>query len=569
MESMDSRFRSAAEIGTAPRIAGEMSASPPEPLLSSPAVWKALACVGRLRPLLASRGVDGLLLFLVALAIRLPFQTTVLYHWDSVLYARALAGFDVSESRPHPPGYLLYVGAARLAQLVLHDANASLVAVSQLGGALAVVFVYLLARQFYGRATALLAALLLATAPSFWYYSGVAYPYTVLASGSVGLAALGVAYWRGSGPPPTVVWFLYGLAGGFRLDLLPFLAPLFGVALLARWWRTRTLWDLVVPLPSAAAGVLLWLVPTVLLSQGWETYWPLLSQQGRYVESSYSVWSRGWPAFQSNSWQVLVYAAEGLQLAVVPLLYGVLHSGWAWWRRQRTGGAERRGGAASLHWAHAPAGLVLGLWLTPPILFYILVHIGDRGYSFSYLPGLCIAAAAGTRRLAASLAKWWQGRRWPILLLRCGRPWLLYLGLLLVLIGGNLGSFLFGHSRLSAYEMDCVNRTMAQSVAIVRERFDPADTLLFSAFFYQHARYYLPEFSAWWYDPLTRPVFRAPLPAGVRQVVVFGEGLLPARQPNLSFYPLACGRRLYYFYDLGPEAQLVFQPPLLRVRSQP
>src|SRR5579885_2931391 len=135
MESMDSRFRSAAEIGTAPRIAGEMSASPPEPLLSSPAVWKALACVGRLRPLLASRGVDGLLLFLVALAIRLPFQTTVLYHWDSVLYARALAGFDVSESRPHPPGYLLYVGAARLAQLVLHDASASLVAVSQLGGA--------------------------------------------------------------------------------------------------------------------------------------------------------------------------------------------------------------------------------------------------------------------------------------------------------------------------------------------------------------------------------------------------------------------------------------------------
>src|SRR5262249_16305634 len=111
------------------------------------------------------------------------------------------------------------------------------------------------------------------------------------------------------------------------------------------------------------------------------------------------------------------------------------------------------------------------------------------------------------------------------------------------------------------------NRTMAQTVALLTEQFDPGDTLLFSSFFYQHARYYLPGYRAWWYDPLTRPVYREPLPPDVRRVIVFGEGLWAARQPNVSFYPLACGRRLYFFFDVEPGAQLVYRPPLLSVRA--
>ena len=52
----------------------------------------------------------------------------------------------------------------------------------------------------------------------------------------------------------------------------------------------------------------------------------------------------------------------------------------------------------------------------------------------------------------------------------------------------------------------------------------------------------------------------------MRHVVIFGEGLWAARQPNVSFYPLACDRRLYYFSDVEPGAQLVYRPPLLSVR---
>ncbi len=512
-----------------------------------------------LRALLRSPAADTVVLFVLALGMRLPFQTTVLYHWDSVLYALALADFNVAESRPHPPGYPFYVATARVAQLVLHDANASLVAVSLASGALAVALTYLVGRALYGRGVGGGAALLLAAATPFWYYSGVAYPYTVLASGSLALAGLGLAYWRGRWPHPAWLGLLYGLAGGFRADLLLFLAPLLLAAHIAHCRRTRRRRDVLAPLPGAVAGTLLWLALAAWQSEGWGTYLPLLLRQGSYVEGSYSLWSRGWVALQSNGWQVLVYAWEGLLLGVLPAVYWLARGLVGWLRAGRPRPA----------WAAAPPWLVLVLWVAPPALFYTLVHIGDRGYSFSLLPALCVVAAAGARGLAVDLARLLpaRGPSWPRRRPRLGRPAVVYSALLAMVLAADLWAFLVDHSRISAYEMGCVNRMTAQSVALLRDYFDPADTLIFSSFFYQHARYYLPAFRTWWYDPLTRPVYREQVPAGVRRVVLFGEGLWTARQPNVSFYPLACQRRLYYFYDVPPGAQLVYRPPLLSVRA--
>ena len=62
-------------------------------------------------------------------------------------------------------------------------------------------------------------------------------------------------------------------------------------------------------------------------------------------------------------------------------------------------------------------------------------------------------------------------------------------------------------------------------------------------------------------------LLRESLPANVRNLVVFGEGLWTARQPNVTFYPLACERRLYYFFDVEPGSQVVYRPPLLSVRA--
>src|SRR5581483_7154592 len=82
---------------------------------------------------------------------------------------------------PHPPGYPLYVAAAKLIDLALRDPNASLVLLSTLAGAGAVVLTFLLAADLYGFRTGAAAGLLLAFTVGFWGYSEVAYPYTCLA----------------------------------------------------------------------------------------------------------------------------------------------------------------------------------------------------------------------------------------------------------------------------------------------------------------------------------------------------------------------------------------------------
>ena len=64
---------------------------------------------------------------LVVIATRWPFRSHALYSWDSANFALAMADIDIAAHRPHPPGYIGYVLAARALVLVFRDANLSLV----------------------------------------------------------------------------------------------------------------------------------------------------------------------------------------------------------------------------------------------------------------------------------------------------------------------------------------------------------------------------------------------------------------------------------------------------------
>ena len=56
----------------------------------------------------------------VTILTRLPFRSEFLFSWDSANYALAMSRIDIVAHRPHPPGYLGYVFAARLIDLVLY-----------------------------------------------------------------------------------------------------------------------------------------------------------------------------------------------------------------------------------------------------------------------------------------------------------------------------------------------------------------------------------------------------------------------------------------------------------------
>src|SRR6266568_3625073 len=114
-------------------------------------------------------------------ALRLPFLTSRLAHWDAVNYALALHDFNVAAHQPHPPGSPYFVLLARAALVFTGDDNAALTLVSVLASVAAVLAEYALARLLFGKRAGVLAALVLMTQPVFWGYGTMATPWTLLA----------------------------------------------------------------------------------------------------------------------------------------------------------------------------------------------------------------------------------------------------------------------------------------------------------------------------------------------------------------------------------------------------
>lgn len=94
------------------------------------------------------------LLFASAVALtRIPFRSRELYDIDSVNFALAMSRFDPRAHQPHPPGYFLYIEAARLLNFIIHDANLALVILSIVANCGAVLVIYQLAREWFGAFT--------------------------------------------------------------------------------------------------------------------------------------------------------------------------------------------------------------------------------------------------------------------------------------------------------------------------------------------------------------------------------------------------------------------------------
>ncbi|MBI2911092.1 MAG: DUF2723 domain-containing protein, partial [Chloroflexi bacterium] len=358
---------------------------------------------------------DWALAALLGMAValtRLPFRSDLLFNWDAADFALALRHYDVTQFQPHPPGYPVYIALAWLFSLVLGDHNASLVAVSVLFSALAVAALYAVGTTIGGRRTGLIAALFLAFSVTYWTYGGLALAYVSLAFFS-GLVALfsyeTLLLGRDRLLPLTAV---YALAGGFRAELLLFLAPLWLACLgaaaryplplgegegevsratsAARRWRSSLM-----AIALAAAIVLAWALPMMLLSGGPVAYFSLLfNYSDQDVIRRYSVPARGveglWVNLRDTASYVFyaMYAIAPLFVAAVVAWVRAAARGWGGASKPGTRNSE----LALMGWA--------GLWVGPMLLFYNLIHVGDPGYVFSFYPALLLFTASWLARLS-------------------------------------------------------------------------------------------------------------------------------------------------------------------------
>ena len=468
------------------------------------------------------------LIFFGVLLTRLPFTAQTLWAHDSVLYAGALErGFhvddDLRDQRPHPPGYILYVATADVARAAGLDSNAALVLVSALASALAAAALFLLGRRWVPDAVAIIVALAYAADPLVWQYSEIAYPYTVLGLGSIAVAWCCVAA-RGRGPQPALLASAaFGIAGGFRQDLLFLLFPL---------W----LWC-VAPLRvrrAAQAGIatvaacLVWLVPTVILSGGPEDYFSALGSQAAYVRDAYSVVAQGVPAFAWNLAATSYATGWGLG-AMAPL--AIVAAGMA---ARRTWRARAIDDAA-----------FLVVWSLPALAVYVVLHIGDWGYVLSALPGLYLL---GARALAQVVGGVTGPRRGIALAVAC-----------LVLVIAPASGFIAGTGPFSATAIAEHDRELEARVVYVRANYAPRATMILTREDFLLVRYYLPEYRSRQYDP--EPFARSSRrmrATKVERIVVFTRGLV-ADQP-LDVRRVQCSKGIELVYlDVMPGAVLEFK----------
>ncbi len=417
------------------------------------------------------RSLDWLLvglLFLLTLASRVPFVSRVLYHWDSVNFAFAMQEFNLAKEQPQPPGYIAYVWLTRLVDLGFNNAQNTMVTISVIASALAVAALFYLAKSMFGRTTSFIAALFLAASPLFWFYGEIALPHTL--DTALVIICGGWLYKTMRGERrylyPAVI--AAAVVGGIRPQTLVFLAPLILFSVRAVGWRR-----LLIAAALGAAICLVWFIPLMSWSGGVANYLAITQAYGDRFEKTTSVFAgAGWFGLRRNLIKLTLYTLYAWSVALLP---AAVYAGYRLYRRQM----PRR-------WENI---LFLLIWALPPLLFYLLIHMGQQGLVFIFLPVLLVLSAESLKRLFPA------------------KPVLLFAGVAVIVLF-NMAVFCW----LPEYPVGSpvlrllTRATLANSDAYYQTRFAaikqnfPPDTTVIVAENWHHLNYYLPEYTVLPFD---------------------------------------------------------------------
>lgn len=319
---------------------------------------------------------------------RVTLAPTYLVTFDEVNFALSIKKFDPVRHQPQPPGYPLYVILLRLLRVFVPHIEDLFLVAALLGSMLALLLLWAVGQRLTGERTGCVAALLLLFHPAFWF-AALSNPIRIyLAAGAVGVAFCLVMALSSS---RTVLWYsaaavVFGIAGGFRPDLLFALFPLMAYTA----WRLR----LGVSALSIAVGAFLvstsvWLGVLVATMGGPVAFAVLMGsywhQQGATTSPllGASFHSSMGMAYQAIIW---TFAATLSWLWCAPFVF-------------------RRGKRIFTKLQTE----FLFVWLVPGFLFYALVHIGDPDHPLSLIPVTCIAGAV----LLIKFADWFAPKWFP------------------------------------------------------------------------------------------------------------------------------------------------------------
>jgi hypothetical protein len=187
----------------------------------------------------ALKGREKAIFWAVAIvcgASRLLALSRSLWEWDEALFCLGMRDYDVASHHPHPPGFPIFIAAAKLARVFTDSDFHALQTVNIIAGVLLFPAMFMLARELRLRfTTSVIAAALMAFFPNVWFFGGTGFsdvPSIVLVIYAVAFLFRGCrdtnAYLIGA--------FLLAISVGIRPQNL--LVGIFPAAI-STWYRAR------------------------------------------------------------------------------------------------------------------------------------------------------------------------------------------------------------------------------------------------------------------------------------------------------------------------------------------
>jgi hypothetical protein len=409
-------------------------------------------------------------LFLLTIISRLPFTSKYLYHMDSGHYALALEKYNITVHQPHPPGYFLYIMMGRILNLFIKDANVIFVVISIVFSGLAVAAVYYLAKEIFNKKTGIFAALIAMTSPNLWFHGEIALPYIADAFFSTFVAIL---CWRIYKGEHRYIWFsviVLAVAGGIRQSTIVFLLPLWLFSV-----KEVQIRKIIASVGLLIACCLLWFVPMVTMTGGWNAYQEAFKELWRFNTGHVSVFEKGWDSFKAFSLRVSFFIVYGIGAGVTVL--GLTTSLLVF--NKKIASVDRKKLA------------FFSLWILPSLFFYLLIFIDSSslGYVLIYLPALFILIA-------------WSAEYFDIHFNKLIKKNLsTYIITAVIIINSVL--FFFSKSPISYQQIKTHNRDLPIMLAAIKA-YDPGKTAIFAypyvQYCYRQIMYYLPEYRVYQVD---------------------------------------------------------------------
>ncbi|MDD3887244.1 MAG: DUF2723 domain-containing protein [Patescibacteria group bacterium] len=408
--------------------------------------------------------IDWIIVFGLAfltLLTRIPYATKFLFAWDSGTVALGTIHYDLAQHEPHPPGYVFYVLLTKIIDYFVHDANTVLVWISIISSILAVIFLYLLGKEMFGRIVGIIAALILIFSKIFWAYSEVAFSYTLQCFFATLIAYLGYKYIKNTDQKK----YLYlgsialGIAGGFRQDLIVFMIPLW-IFVTFKYGR-KDFWKnwLII------FGIcVVWMLGMIFWDGGFKDYFDALFNQFGYV-SGFSAEKRGLLGLIDNYKTMLLFLNEAIQ----PFTAVIFFSAYVFLPKKIKNDARSQ---------------VLLLWLLPSLIFYIFVHIGERGYLLTFISVLILILAYGLVWFVGEICKLFKFNRYV-------KPITLTI-LTVILISFNGYYFVKTKDFLSLSHLQLQDKATKEKINYI-EQFKAGKKNFIDRENYKQLHYYLPE----------------------------------------------------------------------------